>query len=337
MSELQTLEMKLSAALKEFVETKKSSSKVVSDLSPVIKTTSKLPLANLEYWERYIREEYDNALASGYSSKWKFWESNTPRITLLDLCSWDGYRREKALRAIGGKVPNRFFLALVLRRLNDWVPQVRQAAQNVLLKVLVNTEPSYVADVICFTLSHWSSWKRIDSSNRKTLLDTLSNKEIANQIKLKMLNSTSGPLGSILSELGRVDALDNSLEEIATDAIQPSLRAKAYRSLFEGNISWFEGREWEWIDRRYNKGRMKPIVAERALTTKPKLLPTLNLAAKDRSSLVRRVAAEILIKEMDGLGSESLPLADRFSSDRSSAVSERGKFALKKLAGETLF
>lgn len=337
MSELQTLETRITAALKEFVETKKSSSKVVSDVSPVIKTTSELPLVNLEYWERYIREEYDNALASGYSNKWKFWESNTPRITLLDLCSWDGYRREKALRAIGGKVPNRFFLALVLRRLNDWVPQVRQAAQDVLSKVLVNTEPSYVADVICFTLSHWSSWKRIDISNRQTLLDTLSNKEIANQIKLKLLNSTSGPLGSILSELGRVDALDNSLEEIATDAIQPSLRAKAYRSLFEGKISWFEGREWEWIDRRYNKGRMKPIVAERALTTKPQLLPTLRSATSDRSSLVRRIAAEILIKELDSLGSESSSLAEQFSIDRSAAVAERGKFALKKLAGDTLF
>jgi hypothetical protein len=335
--ELQTLEMKLSATLKEFVETKKPSSKVVSDLSPVIKTTSELPLVNLEYWERFIREEYDNALASGYSSKWKFWESNTPRITLLDLCSWDGYRREKALRAIGEKVPNRFFLALVLRRLNDWVPQVRQAAQDILSTVLVNTESSYVADVICFTLSHWSSWKRIDSSNRKTLLDTLSNKEIANQIKLKLLNSTSGPLAAIMSEVGRVDALDNSLEEIATDAIQPSLRAKAYRSLFEGNISWLEGRKWEWTDRRYNEGRMQPILGVRVITTKIQFLPTLRSAASDRSSLVRRIAAEVFIKELDNLGCESPSLAKKFSTDRSNAVAERGKFALKKLAGETLF
>lgn len=138
MADLQKLELKITAALKEFVETKEASSKVVSDLSSVINATSELPLVNLEYWEMFIRERYDNALTSDYSSKWAFWQSNAPRITLLDLCNWDGYRREKALRAIGEKVPNRFFLALVLRRLNDWVPQVRQAAQDILSKVLAN-------------------------------------------------------------------------------------------------------------------------------------------------------------------------------------------------------
>lgn len=337
MAEIQKLEMKMSAALKEFVETKRPSSNVVSNLSPVIEATSELPLVNLEFWERFIRDEYGNALASGSSSKWKFWESNTPRITLLDLCSWDGYRREKALRAVSDKVPNRFFLALVLRRLNDWVPQVRQAAKDIISKVLLNSEPSYVADVICFTLSHWSSWKRIDNSYREGLLDTLSNKEIANQLKLKLISSASGPLGLILSEVGRVDALDNNLEEIATGAVQPSLRAKAYRSIFEGKISWLEGREWEWTDIRYNEGRMKPIVAERILTTKVPLLPTLLCASNDRSSLVRRVAAEILIKEINSLGNESSNLAEKFSMDRSAAVAERGKFALTKLAGDTLF
>lgn len=336
-ADIAKLELKLSAALKEFVDSTKPSSKVVADISPVLDATSELPLAKLEYWERYIRDEYDNALASGYSNRWKFWESNTPRITLLDLCSWDGYRREKALRAISEEVPNKLFLALVLRRLNDWVPQVRQAAQDALTRVLVNTEPTYVAEVICFKLSYWSSWQRIDDSNRKTLLNTLGNKEIAKQVKSKLVNSAAGPLASILSEVGRTNALDDSLEEIATSAIQPSLRAKAYRSLFEGKISWFEGRVWEWTDRRYNEGRMKPIVAERALSCRVPLLPTMLLASNDRSSIVRRVAAEILIRELDNLGSDSSILADKFAIDRSSAVAERGKFALKKLAGDTLF
>ncbi|AIW20923.1 hypothetical protein F0267_11585 [Vibrio coralliilyticus] len=337
MAELEKLELKISAALKEFVNSTKPSSKVVVDISPVLDATSELPLTNLEYWERFIRDEYDNALASGYSNRWRFWQSNTPRITLLDLCSWDGYRREKALKTISEKVPNKLFLALVLRRLNDWVPQVRQAAQDALAKVLANTEPSYVADVICFTFSHWSSWQRIDNSNRKTLLDTLANKEIARHVKLKLINSAAGPLASIFSEVGRTDALDDSLEEIATSAIQPSLRARAYRCLLENKVSWFEGREWEWTDRRYNEGRMKPIIAERTLSHGAPLLPTLLTASNDRSSFVRRVAAEILIKELDNLGSDSSVLANKFAIDRVAAVAERGKFALKKLAGDTLF
>lgn len=337
MAEKQKLEIRISAALKNFVETKITSSKVVLDLSLVIKATSELPLANIEYWERYIRNEYDNALTSCYSYGHRFEAHKTIQVTLLDLCSWDGHRREKALRVIAGKMPNRFFLALVLRRLNDWVPQVRQAAQDVLSKVLVKTEPSYVVDVICFTLSHWSSWKRIDYSYRKVLIDTLSNKEITNQLKLKLINSTSGPLTTIISEVGRTNIFDNYMKEIATNAIQPSLRAKVYRSLLEGRMTWFKGREWEWTYRQYNEGRMKTLFGERALTLQIQLLPTLLSAANDRSSVVRRVAAEILIKELDNIGDESADLAEKLSKDHSNTVSERGKFALKKLAGETLF
>ncbi|WP_289029120.1 hypothetical protein [uncultured Paraglaciecola sp.] len=338
MTEKTELELKVSVALKEFVETNRPSNKVKPNLSAVTTAISELPLTKLEYWERYIRDEYDNALASGHSNKWAFWQKNTPPVTLLDLCSWDGFRREKALRAIGQTVLNRFFLALVLRRLNDWVPQVRQAAQGILSKVLVNSEPSYVADAIFFTLSHWSSWKRVDDSNRNTLLNTLSNREITNHLKMKLLYSSSGPLVLVMSEIGRTCFLDSSLEVIAVKAIQPSLRAKAYRSLFEGKSSWFAGREWEWTDRRYGEGRRKALVATRILTIKIQRLPTLLLAANDRSSLVRRVAAEMLIKELDNLSdNESLGLAKKFSNDPSIAVAERGNFALKKLAGGTLF
>ncbi|WP_166638754.1 hypothetical protein [Paraglaciecola marina] len=204
--------------------------------------------------------------------------------------------------------------------------------------MLVNSEPSYVADAIFFTLSHWSSWKRIDDSNRNTLLNTLSNREITNHLKMKLLYSSSGPLVLVMSEIGRTCFLDSSLEVIAVKAIQPSLRAKAYRSLFEGKSSWFAGREWEWTDRRYGEGRRKALVATRILTIKIQRLPTLLLAANDRSSLVRRVAAEMLIKELDNLSdNESLGLAKKFSNDPSIAVAERGNFALKKLAGGTLF
>ncbi|WP_199609640.1 hypothetical protein [Flocculibacter collagenilyticus] len=337
MVEQNKFEYQISAAISEFVASKKPTSKIVADLSPVIEATSELPLSNLEYWETFIRDQYDQALSSESTNKWKFWEDNSPRITLLDLCSWDGYRREKALRTINDKLPNRLFLALVVRRLNDWVPQVRKAAQDILANVLINSEPPYVADVICFTLSHWSSWKRIAPLNRMALLNTLSNKEIAKHIKLKLIHSSAGPLASILSEIGQIDVLDNSLEEIAANAVQPALRAKAYRSLLEGKVSWFAGREWEWTDKRYNEGRMKTLVAERPLATKVPLLPTLHLAANDRSSQARRVAAEILIKELNNLGSESLVLAEKFAQDSSSAVAERGKFALKKLAGDTTF
>jgi hypothetical protein len=51
----------------------------------------------------------------------------------------------------------------------------------------------------------------------------------------------------------------------------------------------------------------------------------------DRSSIVRRVSAEFLIRELEKLGDESMPFAEQFASDKSRAVSERGRFTLKRL------
>ena len=42
-----------------------------------------------------------------------------------DLLSGDGFRRERFLLEVNEGAPSAFLLAMFLRRLNDWVPQVR--------------------------------------------------------------------------------------------------------------------------------------------------------------------------------------------------------------------
>lgn len=54
-------------------------------------------------------------------------------------------------------------------------------------------------------------------------------------------------------------------------------------------------------------------------------------SSKGKSPIVRRVAAEIVIRELDGLGSAARDFAARFVSDHSPSVSEGGYFILKKL------
>ena len=126
------------------------------------------------------------------------------------------------------------------------------------------------------------------------------------------------------------ELLDKYLSEIAENAVQPSVRAKAYRSQLEGRMVWVEGRKWEWTDIRYCKGEFKPIVAERTINMDTLFLEILNKSSSDRSPIVRRVAAEFLIREFDVLGEESLRLANLFASNKSPSVAERGRFALKR-------
>jgi len=95
-----------------------------------------------------------------------------------------------------------------------------------------------------------------------------------------------------------------------------------------------EGRKWEWTDIRYCEGRLKPVVAERKLDVQTPLLDLLNRSSEDRSSIVRRVSAEILIRELENLGAVAREFAEQFASDKSPTVSERGRFAVRKLDEE---
>jgi len=324
------LEEQVISAVKDFASSINSGGRVVADMSSLVEATSQLPLSNLDYWERLIRSEFSSALESSSQPKWKIWSKPSQLLTWLDLISWDGYKREKTLRTISGAAPNSFFFSLAIRRLNDWVPQVREAAREKLPLIVNASDPIHVVDALCITLSHWNSWGRIEETDKQVLLTIISSKEVGQALKTKLISSTSGPMASLFSQVGRTPVLDKYLSEIAENAIQPSVRAKAYRSQFEERIVWIEGRKWEWTDIRYCKGRLKPIVSDRKLTITTSFSELLKKSSCDRSSIVRRVAAEFLVREFNALGEESLQLAKHFASDKSPSVAERGRFALKK-------
>lgn len=331
MQQSQIMEDKVISAVKEFASSINSGSKVVADITALVDSTSELPLASFDYWERLIRSEFSLALRTSTPQKWKFWSKPQELLTWLDLISWDGYRREKTLRTLSGAAPNTFFFSLAVRRLNDWVPQVREAAREKLPEIAKVTNPQYVVEALCIALSNWNSWGRIEEADKKVLLQIICEEEIAESLRYKLISSTSGPMPSLFSQLGRTPILDGKLEEIARLAIQPSVRSKAYRSLFEGRMVWIEGRKWEWTDIRYCEGRLNAVVSERKLNVQTPLLDLLKSSAKDRSSIVRRVSAEFLIRELEALGDTAKEFAKNFASDKSNPVSERGRFAMKKL------
>ncbi|OBT09617.1 hypothetical protein A9267_20555 [Shewanella sp. UCD-FRSSP16_17] len=325
------MEDKIVSAVKDFANSINSGGKMVADMSSLIDVTSQLPLSSFDYWERLIRSEFSLALRKSTPPKWKVWSKPSELLTWLDLISWDGYKREKTLRTLSGAAPNTFFFSLAIRRLNDWVPQVREAAREKLPEIAKATNPEFVVEALCIALSNWNSWGRIKEEDKNVLLQIICDEEIAESLRSKLISSTSGPMPSLFSQLGRTPILDENIENIASKAAQPTVRAKAYRSLFEGKISWIEGRKWEWTDIRYCEGRLNPIVAEREVSVQTSLLTLLNLSSEDRSSIVRRISAEILIRDLSNIGVIARDYAEKFASDKSQAVSERGRFALKKL------
>ena len=300
-------------------------------MSALIDVTDNLPLSRFNYWERLICSEFSSALRASNPPKWKVWSKPKELVTWLDLISWDGHKREKALRALSGPAPNAFFFSLAVRRLNDWVPQVRKAAREKLPEIARSTDPAYVVEALRIAISRWNSWGRIEETDKEVLLQIICEEKIAQSLRSKLISSASGPMPSLFSQLGRTPILDETIEEIANSAIQPSVRAKAFRCLFERRIAWIEGRRWEWTDIRYGERNLIPVISERELDVKIPLLELLKRSSEDDSSIVRRISAEILIRELGSLGAIARVLAEQFASDKSHPVSERGEFALKKL------
>lgn len=301
------------------------------DISKFITATSKLSLKGLDDWERLIRAEIFYSLRQ-YSQKGSDNDfQQVGSLRWMDICSADGFRRERALRTLSGGAPNSFLLALVVRRLNDWVPQVRTAARDALPLVAEKSDPEFIVDALFITLPYWSSWGRMEDIEKEVLMKVVLMEKVANALKKRLLTSSSGPVATIFVQAGRTTALDKFLAEISEKSIQPSLRAKAYRCQFESKFVWAEGITWQWVDKVHGIQRHIPVLKERVIAKTHPFIDTLRMATTDRSPMVRRIAGEMLIKELDNIGDEAFKLANILATDISLSVAERGRYALADL------
>lgn len=308
--------------------------KIRPDISPFIAATSELALKNLDDWERTLRWEIATSLHHNARDRDRFEKYPLGALSWLDLCNADGYRRERALRGLSGPAPNRFLLALLIRRLNDWVPEVRNAACEVLPAIAACSDPQIVVDVLFFTLSRWSSWGRIDERGRQVLLQLTAIEQVAERLKNRLIASASGPAAAVFMQAGRGNALDTFLTEFTGLAVQPALRARAYRCQFEGRFVWVAGMAWQWVDKVHGVRRRVPVINERRIDVSRSFPEILRSAMNDGSPMVRRIAAEMLIKALDEMGKDAFNLATILAADTSKSVAERGRFALRALKNE---
>lgn len=249
----------------------------------------------------------------------------------FQLSHRSGFVREKALRQLAGPAPHPFLLALALRRLNDWVPEVRAAARQVLPTVLLASDPDWLAQTLWLILSHWASWGRLGEAERKVVLGLAAHPEVLLLLLSDLQQCSAGPAAKVLTQLGRCDILDVYLPLLARTARQPAVRVKAYRSLFSGKMQWFAGRQWQWTDVRYCQGRQVNVIAERFLSSGVAFEETLTQASRDPAVAVRRLAAEVLITQFARCERRvTETLIARLALDPSPSVAERGAFAQRK-------
>ena len=321
------------AAVRRFLKAAPAGSDAKEAMALLISETSRIGLGNLDDWERILRAELWSVAQSHSSSQWKLWKKPVSFASWLDLCNGDGFKRERILRSLSSAAPNGFLFSLAVRRLNDWVPEVRAAAREHLPLIAELSDPDVVVDALWNTLPHWASWGRMEELNRLVLIDFIRLEAVSLALKVRIMRATAGPATAILAQAGRMHTLDKWLLDLARGAIQPSVRAKSYRSLLEGRMTWLTGHKWSWTDVKWCKGRFEPVLGERPLRDGEPFLTVLKMALIDRSPLVRCIAADQFLLHSESVGEDALVIAEALAADPSPYIAERGRFWLSRSSG----
>ncbi len=298
-------------------------------LTRFLTATSMVPVSNLGSWERTIRKELWGP------SYWRYALDRSvtkqPHGLWINLFSGDGFQREKALNGIAQGAPSAFLFAIMLRRLNDWVPQVRVAARKSINRIVPDTKNQIIVEALWGALPYLHTWGRWHASDKETLVDLVCVGDVPGLLASRIMQSPNGPAATVLVQATRRSAIDKYLIRIANDSIQPAVRARAYKIVLDEQASWLEGRKWVWTDKYWCKGKYEPVLGTRKVSVDADQLQVLRKASKDRSPVVRRIAAASVIAKLAELGKEALPLAKHLATDSYPSIAERGRFALDRI------
>jgi hypothetical protein len=250
----------------------------------------------------------------------------------LFLFHYDGHVRQEALEAIQTPPSSPFFFAALAWRLNDWVPQVRQAAMDCAARVLPATEANVAAISALYLLDRRFAWGRWGDEQRS--LDAVFCRADVMAIVADFLREgATGALAACLRHALRYPPMDAHLPRLAAEARQPTVRAVAYRCLLSGQAAWPGGFERIWIDKVYGLSKLVPAVSSRPIAVTTPLEALIAATAQDRSSTVRRIAADAVMA-VEGKIPNGRAMIARLAKDRSAAVRARADFMIRKGFGE---
>lgn len=253
-----------------------------------------------------------------------------PKLEYLFLFHRDGYIREAALNRIESAIPSPFLFAAIAWRLNDWVLPVRKAAAQCALRCFPVTSPDVVAEAAIALLARENSWGRW-SEERSALAEAFARPDVAEHLAQLIRASRTGPMATVLRYALREGSLDGHLERLACEAIQPAVRATAVQAIIDGYATWSSGWTWRWVNKPRGIRRRETTYSKRVLEQPADRACLIEASARDRSAIVRRVAASSIIQH-ELAPDAAHKMAVVMMTDKSPSVRERAEFFLKRAA-----
>ncbi|WP_158972355.1 hypothetical protein [Chachezhania sediminis] len=221
---------------------------------------------------------------------------NVPGLPFVFMFHGDGRIRQEALRNLEGPLPTPANVYGLFWRLNDWVPQVRQAAYEALERVMPRTSAEVIVPALIAVLPNLNSWGRWSCAGPEAVHGILSRPDVSTKL-VEIVRTTRQPrLGQVFHELSRNDWIDQHISDVFATAPLPHIRTMALDMLLSQRARWPTGETVRvWTDRSMGEYRTERSFRERELTVAVDLIALLRAGASDRSAMVRRRAADGLI------------------------------------------
>lgn len=255
-----------------------------------------------------------------------------PDLGWLLMFHGSGYVRQASMEALTTSPSCPFEVAAVVYRLNDWVGNVRAASSEYARKFLVAASAEAISESAFFLLPQVTLLNRWDDQALTVVHDSIYRREVLDEMREQFLAPRSGKVGQSLRLILHRADFDIHLEKLALDASLPTVRAIAAETLLMGRARWFVGYRREWVNKVYGITRRIGEFETRNVEIDFGVADVLRAAARDKSSLVRRIAADFLVSKREHLTAEMAEFSDALRNDKSSAVRSRIDFLDRGIA-----
>ncbi|MFK8034895.1 MAG: hypothetical protein AB8B94_12190 [Hyphomicrobiales bacterium] len=249
-----------------------------------------------------------------------------PDLGWLLMYHGNGFVRQAAIAALNDAPQCPFELSAVVYRLNDWVENVRLAAIEYCENHLANTSADVLAESAFFLIPQARILHRWDKEGQRLLEEALYRPDVVEKLKDKFLGIRTGRVGHVFRQCLSRNDFDQYLLELSSQAAMPTIRAIAIEALLTQRARWFVKRQKQWVDKRYNVSKHVAVIESRPIDIVVDVETLLETAASDRSSHVRKVAADVLIERRHDASDRMNRIANLLLSDPNAAVRSRAEF-----------
>lgn len=261
-----------------------------------------------------------------------------PDLAWLLMFHGNGYIRQAAVEALQGPPQSPLEFVALVCRLNDWVGAVRASALERCRALLADADPAVICEAAFWLQPHMMVLNRIEDEAKALVVEVTYRADVLALMKADFMGTRGGSVGRTFRRVLSRPGLDDSLLAFSTQAALPAIRAAATSALLEQKATWFTGYGKQWVDKRYGISRRTSQFASRPITVAVDARQVLETASKDRSSQVRKVAADALIERVEGSDSARDPahypaldaIATTLLNDPKASVASRAAFYLKK-------